>query len=72
MVQLEYFYQITMETKTGTKLYLDMMTGSPTWSFNPHNACYWDDELTAERFAKEWFKTFTGYKVEEVIIDILK
>lgn len=71
-MNIEYFYQITMETKTGKKLYLDMMTGSPTWSFNPHNTCIWNDEQTATRFAKDWFKNFTGYKVEEVGIDIMQ
>lgn len=47
-----------------------MMTGLPTWSFNPHNACYWNDEETATGFAEDWFKDFKRYKVEEVGIDI--
>lgn len=67
----EYFYQITMLTKTEKKLYLSMVEGDPTWSFNPHTACYWNDEDTAEQFAKNWFKNFKAYKVEEVGIDII-
>ena len=67
----EYFYQITMETKTGKKLYLSMTEGNPTWCFNPYTACYWNDEQKATRFAKDWFKNFYDYKVEEVGIDIV-
>lgn len=66
----EYFYQITMVTKTGKKLYLSMVEGDPTWSFNSQIACYWNDEDTAKNFATRWFKRFSAWKVEEVGIDI--
>jgi len=69
---MEIFYTVTMQTKVGNKLYLSMWDGHPKWTFDIDKACYWDTEEMAEKFSKEWFKSFTDWRVEEIKVDINK
>jgi hypothetical protein len=69
---MEIFYTVTMQTKVGKKLYLSMWDGHPKWTFDFDKACYWDTEEMAENFSKEWFKSFTDWRVEEIKVDINK
>ena len=59
------YYAITMKAKNGRTLYLDLMTGSPKWTVQKANACWWNDEKSATDFAKKWFKNFKGWNVVE-------
>ncbi len=69
---MEIFYTVTMKTKEEKTLYLSMWDGSPKWTFDFNEACYWDSEETARKFSKGWFKNFTGWQVEEIKVDINK
>jgi hypothetical protein len=69
---MEIFYTVTMKTEKGKKLYLSMWDGHPKWTFDFDKACYWDTEEMAEKFSKEWFKSFTDWRVEEIKVDINK
>lgn len=66
----EYFYRIVMNTLSGRKLYLkagkyigDKMNCE--WEFTNENAIWFDTPKEAEDFAKDYFKNFKGYKIEE-------
>jgi len=67
---VEIFYTVTMKTKTGKKLYLSMWDGNPKWTFDFDQACYWNSEEMAEKFSKEWFKSFTDWMVEKISVNI--
>lgn len=67
---MEVFYTLTMETKTGKVLYLSLWDGKPKRSFDFSQACYWDHEESARKFAKRWFKDFTGWKVKEIKVNM--
>jgi len=69
---MEIFYTVTMKTEKGKNLYLSMWDGHPKWTFDFDKACYWDTEEMAEKFSKEWFKSFTEWRVEEIKVDINK
>lgn len=69
---MELFYIITMQTRTGKTLYISMWSGKPTWTFNRNEICIWDDKETANKFAKKWFKKFTGWKVKEYHLNVNK
>ena len=66
----EYFYRIVMNTLSGKKLYLkagkcigDKMNCE--WEFTNENAIWFDTHKEAENFAKDYFKNFKEYKIEE-------
>lgn len=63
------FYRITMLTKDNRKLCLSMWSGSPKWSFDFSEACYFDNETQAYNYAVSWFLNFKNWKVEEVNVD---
>lgn len=66
---MEDFSVITMLTKTDKKLYLEMINGKSVWTFKKNDACYFDTEKEAVKFAKKWFKHFKGWSVESVTIN---
>jgi hypothetical protein len=69
---VEEFVVITMLTKTDKKLYLSMQNAKPTWSFDPDEACVWDFEEEAQKFADNWFKGFKDYSIEPYRINIME
>lgn len=71
------FFGITMATKTGRTLYLkcsDKETKDPykvlmDWTFNIDEACLWEDYDSCNKFAKEYFKIFNNYNVEQINVN---
>ena len=64
---LEGTYIITMQTKTDKTLFLTMHTtnGKPAWTFDKQDACIWENDILARKFAKKWFKHFNGWAIRE-------
>ena len=70
--KMETFYTITMIIEEGRKLVLSMVDGTPKWTFDSDKACYWESEENAKKYSKEWFKSFSGWQVEEIKVDFNK
>jgi hypothetical protein len=64
--EVEIFYAVTMKTQKGKKLYLSIWDGDPKWTFDFNEACYWNTEEMAEKFCRQWFKSFTDWLIEEI------
>lgn len=73
----EEFYLITMIAKNGKKLYLkasDKPLKKDTtifeWSFDKKNAIWWNTFNETEKFAKNYFKNFKKWEIEEIVVSI--
>jgi hypothetical protein len=69
---MESFYTITMNTQNGKTLYLSMWDDKPKWTFDINEACYWNTEDTALKFANKWFKNFNDWSVKEITVNVNK
>ena len=59
------FYRIIMKTYDNKKLYLkDGIGNSCEWTFNKHDAIWFETEKEAQIFAKKYFKNFNNYEIE--------
>lgn len=67
------FYRIIMHTYNGKTLYLAENTWygkneekiNCSWDFSYKNALWFETYKEAEDFAKDYFKNFTNYEIEE-------
>ena len=62
----EIFYEITMNTKGGKPLHLAADNGnSCKWVFDRTNSIWFNTLEEAQKFAKQYFKNFKNYNIEE-------
>ena len=62
------YYRIIMKTYDGKKLYLkDGVGKSCEWTFNKQEALWFETNKEAEDFAKQYFKNFSNYEIEDFI-----
>ena len=62
------FNIITMETYDGKKLYLKAGIGnSCEQAFNKNEVIWFETYTEAENFARQYFKNFNNYKIEDFI-----
>lgn len=67
---METFYVIVMNTRNNYKLYLCCGHGkSMTWG-KKADSCWFNSKGQAEKFAKEYFKSFSKWSVEELNYDL--
>lgn len=69
-------YKVCMDTYTGRRLYLTQTNTSVAswkdakiyeWRFDPNGAMEFDTEEEAEKFARKYFKNFTGWYIYKTI-----
>ena len=60
------FYVICMKTKNNYKLYLSCSFGKSMKWDNKEEACWFENYEEAERFAKQYFKNFNKWFIEEI------
>lgn len=71
------FYGITMKTRNNKTLYLKCSSRESKnpykvlfdWTFDKSEACLWEADHECEKFAKEYFRNFSGYKITQMNID---
>lgn len=66
----EIFYIITMKTKANKTIYLfanEKNNGKVEWCFRKKDAIWFETFRDAERFAKNYFKNFNNWVIEEII-----
>jgi hypothetical protein len=68
--EMAIFFMVTMETKTGRKLYLSIWEGHPKWTFGFDMVCFWDSKEMAENFTEKWLKSFINWQVEAIKVDM--
>lgn len=66
---MNQFEVITMLTKTGKTLYLEMIDTKGVWTFKIEDACYFESEMQARHFANKYFKRFDDWQVETITVD---
>lgn len=66
---MEIFYAIVVPTKKGVKRYINLNTfdGIPTLTFDKNEACLWDNEEIANKWANNYFVNCDYWKVEEIV-----
>ena len=71
---VEEFYIIVMKLNNGKKLYLKCTNSEKRleWTADKEEACWFNFEDEAEKFAKSYFKNFTEWFVEGFNYDISK
>lgn len=69
---MEVFYAIIVPTKKGVKRYINLNTsnGIPVLTFDKNEACLWDNEEIASKWAENYFINCEYWKVEEVSKDV--
>jgi len=67
---METFHIVTMRNKDGRKRVLSLVDGHPKWTFDLEKACCWNTREKAVKFSKECLKSFKGWQVEEIKVDV--
>lgn len=66
------FFAVVVPTKKGVKRYVNMNTpnGIPVLTFDKSEACLWNDDVTAKKWAENYFVDCDYWIIDEITINI--
>ena len=65
---MDIFYMVAMKTRNGKTLFLmeGQTINSMKWTFDKQEAVWFELPIQAENFAREYFRNFNNWFIEEI------